>query len=123
MDVGAINAKKLAAALVRLLITDSELRDRLRIASPCDPILYHRGFLALDRDPDRSRLPERDRAELGRVARRAFDAWRDGTADLVQKRHGPNDFSYFLMVRRPPGAAEIIAAGDDGRPSNGGGAR
>jgi hypothetical protein len=115
-DRAITSTKDTVLSSPRLPIRDAELRDRLRSASPQGRILYHRGFLALDRDPARTRLPERSRAELVRVAWRAFEAWSDGTADLVQKRHGFSDFSYFLIVRRGSIAGKEPA-------STGGGAR
>jgi hypothetical protein len=51
-------------------------------------------FLLVDAIPHGSRLPEPDRAELRRVASRALWAADRGIADLVQRRHGPDDYSY-----------------------------
>jgi len=68
-------------------------------AQPGDTIEYHRGFLALDTIRDGSRLPEKERAELSGVARRAWWASQAGLVHLVQRRHGRDDYSYFAIAR------------------------
>jgi hypothetical protein len=69
---------------------------------PGDLLEYHRGFLALDAIEQGTRLAERDRAELLRVARRAYWAAELGLVHLVQRRHGPDDYSYFAIARPKP---------------------
>ncbi len=71
-------------------------------AAPGDIIEYHRGFLAIDAVPQSARLPERQRQELVRVARRAIWAADNGFAHPVQRRHGTDDYSYFLIARPRP---------------------
>lgn len=68
-------------------------------AEPGETIEYHRGFLALDRYPFISRLSDRERGELIRLSKRAFQAAERGLAHLVQHRHGPDDYSYLVVAR------------------------
>ena len=84
---------------VRLAITEIELCGWLGAASPGDVLEYHRGFLVVDREPHACRLPPKDREELVRMAWRAHWAADRGFAHLVQRRHGPNDFSYLIITR------------------------
>ena len=50
--------------------------------------------------PLSTRMSERERAELRRVARRAMSLAKEGRAHLVQRRNGTDDFAYFLVARR-----------------------
>jgi len=84
----------------RLLITDASLCGWLGQAAPGDRLVYHRGSLPHDRTPLTSRVPEANRIELGRTARRALWAFERGLVHLVQRRHGVDDYSY-IMVARP----------------------
>ena len=83
-------------------------------AEPGETLEYYRGYLVVDAIPHGSRLPEQDRAELSRVARRALWAADRGLAHLVQRRHGPDDYSYLVIARlRPPASqslSELLAA-------------
>ena len=83
-------------------LTESELCSWLGGAASGDALEYHRGVLALDRSPLASRLPKADQAELERVARRAFWAAEQGLAHLVQRRRGPDDYSYLMIARPRP---------------------
>ena len=60
-------------------------------AEPGDLIVYHRGLLAADRAHS---------SELGQLANRAFATAEGGLVDLVQRRHGPDDFTYFAIARQ-----------------------
>jgi hypothetical protein len=80
-------------------ITEADLCTWLGMAAPGDQFIYHRGFLAVDCDRVASRLTERERAKLQRVARRARLAAENGLAHLVQRRNGPDDFTYLLVAR------------------------
>jgi hypothetical protein len=57
---------------------------------------YHRGLLVRDRSPA-SELADRDRRALAEVADAVFQAAADGCVHLVQRRHGPFDFSYLAI--------------------------
>ncbi len=63
-------------------------------AKPGDTLIYYRGFLAVDRKS----LP--DGGALNRLADRAAWAFTQGLADLLQRRHGPDDSSYLAVARR-----------------------
>jgi hypothetical protein len=80
-------------------ITEINLCGWIGQASPGAVLEYHRGFLALDTSPQGKRLGEEERAELLRVARRAWWASEKGLVHLVQHRHGADDYSYFVIAR------------------------
>lgn len=86
----------------RLQINEIDLCGCIGHAAPGAVIEYHRGFLALDLVPQVTRLSERDRLELGRVARRAWWAAERGLVHLVQRRLGPGFFAYLAVVRPKP---------------------
>ena len=83
-----------------LLTTEGALADWVGRAFPGDVLQYHRGFLAVDASPVLSRLPERDRSELSRIADCALAAAAEGFADLLQRSHGIDDYSYLIIARR-----------------------
>ena len=86
----------------RLQINEIDLCGCIGHAAPGAVVEYHRGFLALDLVPQVTRLSERDRLELGRVARRAWWAADRGLVHLVQRRLGPGFFAYLAVVRPKP---------------------
>jgi hypothetical protein len=57
---------------------------------------YHRGLLTRDRSPA-SELAEDDRRALAEIADAVFRAAEGGQVHLVQRRHGPFDFSYLAI--------------------------
>ena len=63
---------------------------------------YHRGFLVLETLLRWTCLPAQERKELIRLAARARWAAEQGLVHLVQRRHGPDDFSYFAITRPKP---------------------
>ena len=72
-------------------------------------IEYHRGHLVIDRQQrpgaldDKARARDNEtRAELDRLAARALRASEQGLVHLVQRRHGPEDFSYLAIKTRAP---------------------
>ena len=67
-----------------------------------DALIYHRGLLALDASPHGQTFHGQDRKELGRVARRAWWAAEQGLVHLVQRRNGPDDFTYLAIARPRP---------------------
>jgi DNA-directed RNA polymerase specialized sigma24 family protein len=98
---------------VHLALSEIDLCGWLGQAEPGDMLDYYRGFLVVDAIPHGSRLPERDRAELGRIARRALWASERGLAHLIQRRHGPDDYSYIIVARpRSPSQplSDLLAA-------------
>jgi hypothetical protein len=100
---------KPASHSTKRLISEVQLCAWLGGAVPGDVVEYHRGVLALDMAPYAGRLSEPDRNELKRVARRAAWAWAQGRVHLVQKRHGPDDYSYLIIARKCAGAIPGIA--------------
>lgn len=86
--------------ICRLVIDEKELCRWLGSASPGDVVDYHHGFLALDTICHSGRLSEWDRAELVRVARRAYWAMEKGFVHLLQRRNGPDDFTYLAVAGR-----------------------
>jgi hypothetical protein len=68
-----------------------------------DRLVYYKGYLARDRSPTASQLSRRDQVELSRVARRALALAEAGLARLAQRRLGPDNYEYQIIVRpRPP---------------------
>ncbi len=101
---------------VRVCYTEIELCGWLGQAPPGDILQYHRGFLALDREPHHARMAKKDRDELIRMCRRAHWAAEQGLAHLVQRRHGDGDYSYLMIARRHPqsmSATLLASLGED----------
>ena len=77
-------------------------------AHPGAQLVYHRGLLALDASIN-SQTPKSDaRHELARVARRAWWAASQGFVHLIQRRNGPDDFTYIAIAR--PRTDEVTAS-------------
>ena len=68
-------------------------------AAPGEMIEYHRGHLAVDTVPVISKLPEPERAALKQLAARAWWAAEERLVHLVQRRNGPDDYSYIAIAR------------------------
>lgn len=69
-------------------------------AGPGAALVYHRGVLALDASID-NQTPKSDaRRELARVAHIAWRAAEKGLVHLVQRRNGPDDFTYLAIARQ-----------------------
>lgn len=88
-------------------ITEINLCGWIGQASPGAILEYHRGFLALDVSPLGKRLGEEERAELVKVAQRAWWASEKGLVHLVQRRLGPDDYSYLAIARPRPHQASV----------------
>ena len=99
------NTTKLPA--IRSGIKEIDLCTWLGQAAPGDVLEYHRGFLALDGTRQVSRLDDQARCELVRVGRRVFWAAERGIVHLVQRRFGPDDYSYLAIARPRPGRTPI----------------
>lgn len=95
-------------------ISDGALRAWLRQAHTGDVLVYHRGFLARDAILEGGELSERQRAELGRLARRARYAAEAGHIHLLQRRLGKEEFEYLAVMRprraRPAAALRLAEA-------------
>jgi hypothetical protein len=85
-----------------LCLTETDLCGWIGQAAPGEALEYYRGFLAMDTFSHGSRLPGRERTELVRVARRAWWASEQKLIHLVQRRHGPDDYSYLAIARPKP---------------------
>ena len=71
-------------------------------AAPGDPLEYHRGLLAMDANVENGEFKANTQRELNRVARRAWWAAEQSLVHLVQRRNGPDDFSYLAIARPRP---------------------
>lgn len=94
-------------APIRLRIKEIEIIGWIGQATPSDVLEYHRGALALDINVHGTRLADRDRAELARVASRAWWASEQRLIHLVQRRHGADDYSYLAIARPRPDCAPL----------------
>ena len=83
----------------RLLINVPRFCSWIATAQPGAAIEYHRGLLALDASIDSDEFKGAPQRELNRVARRAWWAAEQGLVHLVQRRNGPDDFSYLAVAR------------------------
>jgi hypothetical protein len=87
-------------AVVPAALREIELSAWLGQAAKGDALEYHRGFLALDLVP--ARFPDPAKSELARVAGLALWAAERGLVHLVQRRLGPDNFSYVIIARGRP---------------------
>ena len=83
-------------------ITEIELCAWLGQAAPSDDLEYHRGFLVVDLAPFGGPLSSEARSELSHTSSRAYDLAERGFVHLVQRRLGPDSFSYLAIVRPLP---------------------
>ena len=83
-------------------LTEASLCIWLGAAAPGDSLTYHRGALARQVCPQLQCLPEQERSALQRLAARACKLAELGLADIVQRRHGYEDYEYILVARRRP---------------------
>jgi hypothetical protein len=81
-----------------LAITKQQFESWLRQAAPGARIVYHRGYLALDRARGSSKLSEMSRRELAAVATLAMELAVRGQLHLLQRRHEDGDYSYLAVV-------------------------
>ena len=71
-------------------------------AEPGEPLIYHRGFLAVDTFGSASALSPEHRSALRRTADAALRAAEQDLVHLVQARIGPDQFAYIAIARRKP---------------------
>ena len=93
---------------VRLQLTEASLCGWFGQAAPGDTLTYHRGSLPHDRTPHTSRFSDSDRAELDLITRRTLWAFKCGLVHLLQRRHGDQDYSYYLIAR--PRSSKVAAS-------------
>ena len=82
-----------------LLVDEKDLRAWVAAAKSGDVVEYHRGVLAIDRLVHGSRLDDRDRQQLDRVADLLFKLAGFGYGHLLQRRNGSDDYSYLFVFR------------------------
>ncbi len=85
--------------IIHLTVSDNAFVDWL-FTHDADRLVYHRGFLARDTDPDQGRMNKPERLELLHVARRAMSGSAKDKLCLVQKKHGFEDYSYIAVKRK-----------------------
>ena len=85
-------------SLVRQL-SDAAFCAWIAQAQPGDRLEYHRGVLALDASVDSNESEASQRRQLNRVAHRARWAAQQGLVHLLQRRLGPDSFSYLAVMR------------------------
>ncbi len=95
------------AALPDRPFTEIEFCAWVAQALPGDRLEYHRGFLVLDTFPLFSRLDDKARDALRKLANRTFHAAEQGLVHLVQERVGPDCFAYIAVARSKPKTASI----------------
>lgn len=107
---GQLGGKKYNLISGRIQVTEPMLCGWLGQAVKGDVLAYHRGSLVHDLDTKMSKLPDAERRELDRVTRRAFLAFASGLVELVQCRHGPDDYSYLMIARTRSSKSEASLA-------------
>jgi len=88
-------------------LTEIEFCAWVAQALPGDRLEYHRGFLVLDTFPLFSRLDDKERDALRKLANRTFHAAEQGLVHLVQERVGPDCFAYIAVARPKPKSAPV----------------
>lgn len=95
------------------LVSEIDLCAWLSQAAPSEVLEYHRGFLIVDIDARMSGLANHDRLALIQVARRAMWAADRHLLHLVQRRLGPDRFSYLAIARprsKTPSLSSLLLA-------------
>jgi hypothetical protein len=91
-----------------LFTEEAALCDWIAHAVPGALMIYFRGYLACDRMPSQSPFGDKDRKRLVAVANRALRAAEDGLVHLIQRRHGPQDYSCIAVKARGRLKARVI---------------
>jgi hypothetical protein len=104
-------AKAPVIRIPRPRVSEIELCAWVAQAAPGAVLEYHRGYLALDRTGFGRFADTPERAAVGLLGARAHDLAERGLVHLVQRRHGPEDYSYFAVARpRAKGALPDFAS-------------
>jgi hypothetical protein len=93
-----------------LRLREIELCAWISQALPGEAIEYHRGFLCIDRTPHGRIKDVEQRCALIDTARRALRLCEQGLVHLVQRRIGPEVFSYIAIARPRPDDAPVSFA-------------
>ena len=88
-----------ASSPTSLPLTLGHLERSLSTAKAGDTIVYHRGYLALDRGAG-SRFGDNAGEELDHIATALMVMAEAGRVHLVQRRHGPFDYTYLAVMAR-----------------------
>lgn len=80
-------------------VSESDFCTWLARAKAGDVLVYHRGVLACDTNHAASTLAAGQRIELAHLARSARWAADEGIIHLLQRREGPDQFSYLAVAR------------------------
>ena len=91
-----------AISPLRCSITEIGFCAWLGQAAPGDSLEYHRGFLVVDLTPFGGPMGSETRLELARTSARAYGLAERGFVHLVQRRLGPDSFSYLAIARPLP---------------------
>ena len=91
-----------APSPLRCSITEIGFCAWLGQAEPGDALEYHRGFLVVDLTPFGGFMNSEARLELARTSARAYGLAERGFVHLVQRRLGPDTFSYLAIARPLP---------------------
>ena len=91
-------------------ISEIELCAWVAQAAPGEALEYHRGFLGLDRSVMGRLMSYESRVKLGRASDRAWLLAEQGLLHLVQRRLGPDSFSYIAIARPCPKSSPISLA-------------
>ena len=87
---------------LRCSITEIDFCAWLGQAEAGDSLEYHRGFLVVDLTPFGGPMGSEARLVLGRTSARAYGLAERGFVHLVQRRVGPDNFSYLAIARPLP---------------------
>ena len=88
-----------ASSPARLSLTLGDLERFLSTAQAGDTIEYFRGFLCLDRGAG-SRFGDNAGEVLDHIATALMTMAEAGRVHLVQRRHGPYDYTYLAVMAR-----------------------
>jgi hypothetical protein len=107
MGPDAITRLARQPSTVRPAITEIELCAWLAQADPGDVLEYYRGLLAVDRAPFGQPMSAKDRFALGLLGDRAMRLADHGFVHLLQRRLGPDNFSYLAIARPRPRTSPV----------------
>jgi hypothetical protein len=79
-------------------------------AEPGDALEYHQGFLVVDRSPLTETMDREARLTMVATCDRALCLAEQGLLHLVQRRLGPDRFSYLAVARRRTAHAPVTFA-------------
>jgi len=78
-------------------LDEAGLCDWIAAASTGDSIVYHRGYLLVDRSETSSQLVPSDRKRINQLARRAWIACELGLVHLFSQRVGEEKYRYIAV--------------------------